>query len=1125
MKRLVLILAVILSCFAVCSAEEICFMDFEKYQGGSKNTGFTEVSGEFSAAEGEMGGTSVAVLNGASGRLYKDLGKIYASGLYHLSFSFLAEGEGGLYIRLTDSGYSNYGDSDNMFQSFYCENQAAGYYNGTHGWVKNENTAVISENDWNRADVWLDLIEKKAYYYLNDREMGAATITDKLKSISGFWFVMSSESDKKTGIDNVSFNKADKAYVQSLTQKGKTVPRCGLEPLAITFETENTGKIFSDKDKIKIIAKYHNRESYEVEARASYTLKNSQNKQITSWEKEISLSGNSIFCDEIYPDISKYDIYNLSVEIKTEFASEKKEECEFSLVNFPEYVNGNYGICSHTNKSDRTDLDKGMEVVKKIGVGFDREDFSWGSYETEKGVYGLKDGQKAYFEGWLSHLEERGVEPLLIWGGANPNVGVPWTDYIPKSNEGLAALKLAAESFAREYKGRVTYYEFTNELNNLSQDVVSCEEYAKALEAFYDGIKKGNPDAFVLGHAVGGTDAAWQEKMLASGGAEHCDGMGVHYYTRAPEKTFPTVIDELKAMYKRNGWEHLGIWITEAITSASKEYNSPKEQGYYMVRNFAAFEGFHLAEKFFVYQLQTSEENERDNEDWFGMINGWDKADAYGANPAMLYLCNYLAKTENSQFVELIEKDGAYIYKYKKSDGNTILLMCAEEGVVPVSIAANAPNGILTDGYGNETELYSGEGVYTFGLTEDVVYFEINSDKTDILDSPKIRINGEPVCITEKDRAEFWLETDGEVLLAAKENYSVSNMGNGKYCISIENPDIVFEHIERNDELGRDEFKDYVYFSVIKDGKRSAYFPVAVSYVKDCVDISIKILGSDGNGNLQGEVTVRSNRSLNNISGNLSMISPADTSETFGGIYIGGLKPGEERKYSFTVPYTTASDYFGCTAVFESTGRQTVYGYLGECPRSNLYKKPTTIPVKQIKRATTEAVIDGILENGEWAEYKFYEFGNKNSDFSATVYAKWDDDYLYVASKVKDDIHTQNEVSTKIRLADSFGVKMKPTYSQRHENCVTFALAEEAKMNLNWTYFTSEENRQDECKYACMRNDTWGETVYEAKIPRSMLYHGDFAASENMYIGFEFFDKDGSETASKIYASWVYLNE
>jgi len=284
----------------------------------------------------------------------------------------------------------------------------------------------------------------------------------------------------------------------------------------------------------------------------------------------------------------------------------------------------------------------------------------------------------------------------------------------------------------------------------------------------------------------------------------------------------------------------------------------------------------------------------------------------------------------------------------------------------------------------------------------------------------------------------------------------------------------------------------------------------------------VRVLDVMDDGSLKVETTLKSNRFTENIYGTLEVSSPETVFEALAPIYIDGLKPGEEMKLTFDIPAETAKGYFDCTVVLSTIDGQTVCGYLGECPRSNLYKKPSVIPVKAVKKTSIETVFDGILNDGEWAEHKIYEFGNKNSDFSAVYYVKWDNDYLYAASKVKDDIHTQNEVATHIRFADSVNVAIKPTYSQRHENRVSLAVSDSGGVNLDWTYFNVETDKSL-CEYSCVLSEATGETVYEAKIPWKMLYHKTVDKSTNMYLKLGAYDKDEAETASKIYATWICL--
>ena len=74
-------------------------------------------------------------------------------------------------------------------------------------------------------------------------------------------------------------------------------------------------------------------------------------------------------------------------------------------------------------------------------------------------------------------------------------------------------------------------------------------------------------------------------------------------------------------------------------------------------------------------------------------------------------------------------------------------------------------------------------------------------------------------------------------------------------------------------------------------------------------------------------------------------------------------------------------------------------------------------PVLQVPKAAKPVVVDGKLDeypkplitmdNGSFEKLQYFEYGGKN-DISADIYLLWDDENLYVAAKVTDDVPFDN---------------------------------------------------------------------------------------------------------------------
>lgn len=192
----------------------------------------------------------------------------------------------------------------------------------------------------------------------------------------------------------------------------------------------------------------------------------------------------------------------------------------------------------------------------------------------------------------------------------------------------------------------IEYFEFTNEPDYNRQDSMSCAEYATALQYFYRGIKKGNPNATVIAGGTSRANSGWLEGVLKDGGYGYCDAVSCHPYQgqNSPESgKWIDMAGSVKEMLAKNGWDDIDIWVTEANTSSSNQYNTAEGQGWNLVRHYALIDAYNVVDTFISYQFQTNELSKTDNEAWFGTVHGWGVDNVYGAKPAFLFASNYFA--------------------------------------------------------------------------------------------------------------------------------------------------------------------------------------------------------------------------------------------------------------------------------------------------------------------------------------------------------------------------------------------------------------------------------------------------------------------------------------------------
>lgn len=161
------------------------------------------------------------------------------------------------------------------------------------------------------------------------------------------------------------------------------------------------------------------------------------------------------------------------------------------------------------------------------------------------------------------------------------------------------------------------------------------------------------------------------------------------------------------------------------------------------------------------------------------------------------------------------------------------------------------------------------------------------------------------------------------------------------------------------------------------------------------------------------------------------------------------------------------------------------------------------------------------------------DYGGKD-DFAGEIYAKWDENFLYVAAIVKDDVHYQKEVPVRLYLDDCFYVISKNTLTQRHDTRIDMAKTEFDGMTYMFTNWTP---LYDELSAGVIEPEIYGNelkvvrkqdvTIYEGKIPWRLLIIDEKAEKNtNVYLSFNGRDYDGDRDKSYSTGGWYcFVNQ
>ncbi len=1097
---------------------------------------------------------------------------------YLLSFDVSRSAKEGLFYTRFFLSESTERTAENLANSFVMNTSKIGYYTSTGGWgVKGIDYDV---NKWNRVNIWIDTKTGSATYVVNNEVVGTSMMNDKLYALT--FIIQSSDGVTMTDLDNISMYKVEPDMAKSLKNAGIYVP----EELTYTVETEissvHSGNIFTSFDEAVIDVKNTNKISEPIEFNAVYSVENYRGDVVWRSENAVKLEANETVTEKVHPIVDRYDIYRFKTEYipKDENYSVMYNDAEFSIVNAPTpgYKNYDFGTCIHISKG-RTKWDKIKYAIDTLGVGRLRDDWGWGNIEPQKGVYRLFTPA---METFVTEAAEMGIKPNLILNMFNKEYGMEWSgSRTPSTDEQLEAMAKAYEWFAENTKGIVDTFECGNELNFERNLDNIWPKHAKAQATAYNALKKGNPDCFVLTNGISRIDADWVERMMEYGGTNIFDGIAIHAYQgqgNPEEAMWHESIEPMRDMMAKNGISNKELWNTEANTAAHYSYFTPIQHGVNLVHQMAFCDAYNTFDKYFLYQIQTDESNDADTESWFGILHGQNVKNAYGAKPAYLMMANYIAQTENAEYADDLREDNIYGFRFKMPDGSYTAVLYTAVGMQPFSIDLGANSATIADSYGNEKTVKSSDGKYTFSLGTEPIYVKWSGDKFEKCDD-KYELSSILQEGAEGDSRvyEFAVGDDAEISVDCPDNlkYDIQK-SNGKVMLKVtadKNP--VPDKIELADymkttnvcgvdytyldqEYGEGFYRDYINVS-IKEGSDNEYITLGFEYVKYDADIEATLIpySDTDTKHWKMKVKVKNNRTDKDLKGKLNITEPSDINKKSIDVNVAA---GKTEIYYINIPSSiTKSGYHNYNGKLITDENKEIPFAVGDTPRSYGYKENGKIQLKTLKRAKNETTVDGVLNEDEWKDYQVCTFdksqvsygsthteifgvveGNTfgqdadyggKADFSGNIYAKWDEDFLYLAALVYDDIHWQKQHSMRFYYDDFFYINIKPTGTQRHDTRLEFALTDfyrddKGRININWTqnkWVIHDQIKQSEdgAQASVVRKENV--TIYEARVPWNLIVTEKTLEDRNFSLSFGIRDYDGDRDKTFSYGGWYCL--
>lgn len=935
--------------------------------------------------------------------------------------------------------------------------------------------------------MYFDCDKRKIYYYINNEYVN---FSEGFPDLYSFTLLCKGSSKVVSCIDNIAVFKFDSDLRGELKSLGMNMPLEFMSDIECQINSKyvNEGNIFFDFSEAEFSADCTNTAKETISFKTDFYVTDFRDDVIWKAQEEtFTLEPGAKLSIPIKPDIKKYDKYVLHTRIVPDGfeGALPYNELKFSVANGPTPGKQSPVIGTASHLSKKTDWRRAAHGITRAGFGYIRTEFSFDTYNSS-GLKGIVDNPKID----IKAIRASGIEPIAI--SYLPFFGMTWKE-LANSPEKLAEVERIAENMARDLKGIIDIFELGNEVNGKRlEDHNQPEHYAIICQSAYRGLKKGNPDCIVLSQGVARVDEDWMYRYLMTPGGESCDAIAIHPYhgMASPEtKYWVEYMQIARDIMDKAGKEDMEIWITEIGTSYHRGRSTEQQMAINHVRTFAqVWAG--AADKCLYHEYQSYGTSLTDQEHYFGIVDGCDTPQAYAAKQPYLAVANFNAMTEDCEFVDKIERDNVYVFRFKKADGSHMIMMYADRDVKNISLDLGAMSGTWYDINGNAEDLVSQSGKYTFNISDQPQYFRYTGEKFSECES-LVGSDMGVLELTKNDTREFNLTIpEGAIVeLEHKDNSTVELIQNGseaKIKVTVnELPEIVeipgygatpkVEYTERRHDFGTQVYRDFVYVTVKQNGNTIGYFPLAIDYVYVQADITMNAYPYD-NSNTEfwkAHITVKNNNQNKAISGDINVkakniYTPSVLQGIGKTIRVENLQPGEEKEYSFNIPRELSREYVTYYGEFSLDDGEVQKFALGDVARGYLHAQPGYTRLRGLEKAEVTPVIDGVLNEDEWKNYKIINFDKSQvsygsqgtivdgvieqetfgsdadyggmSDFSGTIYSSWDENYLYVGAIVHDDVHYQNQMPVKVYIEDSITVTLVPTKTQRHDTRIDVGL-------------------------------------------------------------------------------------
>ena len=886
--------------------------------------------------------------------------------------------------------------------------------------------------------------------------------------------------------------------------------------LDVTPENGYYGRIFSygESDYMNFVC--NNSNNSKVSSEITYTVKNNEGRILKTGRTErFDVEAGKEKEIQFETGVKDCGTYTITYGVKSITSEGTEEEYErtrkFSIsqtLSEGEKRSDLLGMCyNFAVLNNNTKRDSSINQLLRFGIGSVRNDERWRMAELTEGVFTDEETTSRN----RSQLIDNGIEYMGIAYSCpdfyNNNQG---GGYYPDTEEALNAFKNYIKYLADKGIG---YIEVFNEPNHPSYMTsgIGPSGVVKYCKAAREGVNASNhPETKLVAGSTAGFSRDFLDPFIKEGGMRYVDYLSYHPY-QYPNFSVSKLIKQAEQMQKLMV-ETDGVakpiilsemgWST-AEDQATTGHGIPEEKRrQYVPVMYISAQASQKFETINYYCYNNIGTRLEEREDRFGLIEFPDGINSGAASDTFIGLTAYADFLADGTINRSIIKDNycTAAYEFKRPNKENIAAIFSTNGSETLALNLGCESVRVYDMYGNDKGvLKSNDGIYSFDLADEVFYIEGNFKS---FEESNVKISQNSVNITA-------LQNDGFTL-------TYKNTANKDLNVEIDCDEKIFRVGEqkRNSD-GEIQVTMYVSPGVdglhhldvkITDGDDMVYYnTTAVTIGSKAIAAKFDTVQTSNVDSSRWEIEayISNLSNINMVSGECELLEP---NEFKGGKRVFyDIQPNETRTLRLALP----------ELIIKRPEKVKIRIKLDNGYDETFEQK---VDFTAAEYADDKPVLDGIISPGEWKGSLLGENRQECArtlienqpwsgidDLSFNLRYMWDEDNLYMLTKVRDDVFWQEEEPDTMWSGDSVQLAiLEDNRSSIEASSLSFTeltIAKTKGVETIYRHSGASGQKVGEVKnFEGKIGRSNGYTIYEFKIPwNEILKDGHKAKKGDIY--------------------------